>query len=45
MDIEANVFVVPGWQAPCFIGYAGALDRVRFAIDPSANRFYFGPLG
>lgn len=44
LDIEANVFVPPNWRGPSFIGYAGALDRVRFAVDPRKNRFYFGSL-
>ena len=44
LNIEATVFVPPEWQGPSFLGYAGALDRIRFAIDPRANRFYFGEL-
>jgi hypothetical protein len=44
LDIESTVFVSPEWNVPSFLGYTGALDRVRFAIDPSSNRFYFGPL-
>ncbi len=43
LDIEAIVFVPPEWQGPCFIGYTGALDRMRFAVDPRKNRFFFGP--
>ena len=42
VDIEASVFVSPDWKAPSFIGYSGALERVRFAVDPFTNRFYFG---
>lgn len=44
LDVEATVLVPPDWQAPCFIGYSGALDRMRFAIDPQENRFHFGSL-
>jgi hypothetical protein len=45
LDVEAIVFVPPGWRAPCFLGYTGFLDRIRFALDPSTSRFFFGPLG
>ncbi len=44
LGIEATTFVPPGWRGPSFIGYTGVLDRMRFAIDPQRNRFYFGPL-
>jgi hypothetical protein len=44
LDVESIVFVARGWRAPCFLGYTGVLDRIRFAIDPTTNRFYFGPL-
>lgn len=42
LDVHATVFVPPVWSGPCFLGYSGALDRVRFAVDPEMNRFYFG---
>ncbi len=42
LDIDATVFIPPGWQGPCFLGYAGVLERVRFAVDPKANQFSFG---
>lgn len=41
LDIDATVFVPPGWQGPCILGYAGVLERVRFAVDPSTNEFCF----
>lgn len=44
LGFEATVFVSPDWRGPCFIGYAGALDRLCFAVHPRDNRFYFGPL-
>jgi hypothetical protein len=28
---------------PCFLGWQGCLERLRFAIDPSSDTFYFGP--
>ncbi len=44
LDFEATIFVSADWQGPNLLGYTGALDRLRFAIDPGGNRFYFGPL-
>jgi hypothetical protein len=26
----------------CFIGRSGFLERIRFAIDPNTDTFYFG---
>jgi len=44
LDIDSVLFISPDWQAPSFLGYVGVLDRMRFAVDPRWNRFYFGPL-
>ena len=33
------------WREPNFIGLRGFLERIRFAIDPAENMFYFGSLG
>ena len=45
---EATVFVPDVeeyWgKFPSFIGLAGFLERIRFAIDPSTDTFYFGSL-
>jgi predicted aspartyl protease len=43
MDVEATVFISADWTAGNFLGYGGLLERVRFAVDPQANLFYFGP--
>ena len=43
LGVEATVLVSPDWQGPSVIGYTGMLDRIRFAVDPPANRFHFGP--
>jgi hypothetical protein len=32
----------PQWRGSNFLGYEGVLDRIRFAVDPRANLFYFG---
>lgn len=50
LDVDATVFVpslIPGdiWNYPNFIGLDGFLSRIRFAVDPAENAFYFGPLG
>lgn len=47
--IEATFFVPllsldNTWNYPNFIGLDGFLNRIRFAIDPAENVFYFGPL-
>ena len=47
LDVDATVFVPklrPGvvWPHPNFIGLDGFLNRIRFAVDPSENTFYFG---
>jgi hypothetical protein len=30
------------WDLPSFMGLRGCLERIRFAVDPSTNTFYFG---
>ena len=45
--IEATFFVPSlqpedEWREPNFIGLKGCLERVRCAIDPEENAFYFG---
>lgn len=44
--IEATAFVPKlspeeNWEYPNFIGLDGFLSRIRFAIDPADNSFYF----
>jgi hypothetical protein len=49
ISVDATVFVpdpVLGKQPlPNLIGFSGFLERIRFAIDPEHNHFYFAPLG
>ena len=45
LKLNSTLFVAPEWTGPSFLGYTGALDRIRFAIDPQSNGFYCGPLG
>ena len=43
LDVEATVFVSSDWPpGRNFLGYEGLLQRIRFAVDPEANLFYFG---
>lgn len=48
LEIEATA-VVPDtdqghWNdAPTFLGFLGCLERLRFAVDPANQKFYFGP--
>ncbi len=44
IGFEATLLISSDWRGPSFIGYTGGLDRLRFAVDPQENRFYFGPL-
>ncbi|MCP4654326.1 MAG: hypothetical protein GY856_02790 [bacterium] len=44
LQIDAVVFVPLNWHGPCFLGYAGVLERIRFAVDPRNNHFHFGAL-
>lgn len=49
---ELNVFVpnplsYQPWQPdfPCVLGLQGCLERIRFAVDPEHEMFYFGGFG
>ena len=44
LGFDSTVFVSRQWRAGNFIGYAGFLERIRFAIDPQDNAFIFGGL-
>jgi hypothetical protein len=44
LSLEATVFLSPDWRGPNFIGYQGLLQRIRFAVDPETNLFYFGQI-
>lgn len=41
--VNAIVAVERGWRHGNFLGYTGFLERVKFAVDPASNLFYFGP--
>jgi len=42
LNVEATFFVSRQWRGPMFLGYTGLLDRLRIALDPLANMFFFG---
>lgn len=50
LQVDATVFLphpdyAESWGSlPSFIGLTGCLERMRFAIDPNEDTFYFGPL-
>lgn len=44
LEVEVLMFLCPDWSGGNFLGYEGALDRIRFAVDPHRNRFYFSSL-
>jgi hypothetical protein len=52
LTIEATAFVplsrpTEVWndELPCVLGLQGCLERLRFAVDPAIDTFYFGELG
>ena len=50
LRLEATAFVPFNGEdellvnLPCILGLQGCLDRMKFAIDPSEDKFYFGPI-
>ena len=47
LNFEATAFVAdidPGleWRLPTYLGWYCCLDRLRFAVDPATETFYFG---
>jgi len=49
LSVDATVFIpqlTPGqsWDLSSVIGLTGFLERIRFAVDPVEDRFYFGGL-
>jgi len=49
LEVDATVFVpdLPvgeDWFHPNFIGLDDFLNRIRFAVDPASNLFFFGTL-
>jgi hypothetical protein len=45
LEMEAVFLVSRDWHGKTFLGYSGFLDRLRIALDPPENFFYFGEPG
>ncbi len=43
LAVDATVLVSDQWRHGHFLGYGGFLERLRFAVDPVANTWHFGP--
>jgi len=44
LHTEGTFFICADWpEDQAFLSYSGLLDSIRFALDPQANDFYFGP--
>jgi hypothetical protein len=41
LEIEATWLVTDQWEGPAVIGWKGCLERMRFALDPFTDDFYF----
>jgi hypothetical protein len=44
LNVEATWFVADGWPGPVVIGWKGCLERLRLALDPDQDTFYFAAL-
>ena len=44
LSVTATVWVSADWRGGTFLGYAGLLDHICFAVDPNDNSFHFGPI-
>jgi hypothetical protein len=43
LSMGGTVFISESWEAGSFLGYNGLLERLRIALAPEENRFFFGP--
>jgi hypothetical protein len=44
LSVDATCFISDDWLGPVVIGWKGYLERIRFALDPGRDSFYFGDL-
>jgi hypothetical protein len=44
LSLDATWFVCEDWPGPMVFGWKGCLERLRSALDPSEDAFYFGAL-
>jgi len=45
LEVDTTFLVSPDWPGKTFLGYTGFLDKLRIALDPLVNDFYFGEGG
>ena len=41
LPIDATWLIIEDWPGPTVLGWRGCLERMRFAVDPLDNWFYF----
>ena len=41
MRIDATWLIIEDWAGPTVLGWKGCLERMKFAVDPMDNWFYF----
>lgn len=41
LEVNGLIFLSPDWPGGNFLGYQGFLQKIRFAVDPYRNRFFF----
>ena len=44
LTVDATWFISPDWPGPLVVGWKGCLERLRFALDPGEETFYFGKI-
>ncbi|HEX6902763.1 MAG TPA: hypothetical protein VF789_23820 [Thermoanaerobaculia bacterium] len=42
LEVETTFLISREWSGRTFLGYTGFLERLRIALDPVVNDFYFG---
>jgi hypothetical protein len=42
LEMETTFLVSRAWHGKTFLGYTGFLEKIRTALDPPVNNFYFG---
>jgi hypothetical protein len=41
LPVDATWMIIADWPGPTVLGWRGCLERMRFAVDPLDNWFYF----
>lgn len=40
--VDCTWLIIEGWPGPTIMGWNGCLERMRWAVEPMDNWFYFG---